>query len=495
MTADRELPTLFQYGEEWTSRWLSASAHLDEEFARATAVELTEDRIKALGPSLGVDLVAVARHTRLAVRRTNLRDGLLAVLFAAGAGCLALMVHGVQAGRPEVLGRSLLGLVGAFAASWGLVLVAEHRARVLALKVIAQGGPPPEELAPPLDPGLEERLREQERANVAPYHEDAERTNPFVGSGERFQEQVWHPIDISTPADAPDGGGKLSIIPFDVLDLHAFVEREMGNIAGLEGLRAAHRLYVRGPMTLHAGKDLLPDRLRPPRAVIPEDMVQAGLARPGLGMRTYLCLERVGDSGRVIVCMHLRARLQHPSLTWEVAGYVVPPLRDTFMRVRTLRLDPFGHWWTLFTSTTGAFLPLLCKVPARLLRRLRDNFLRRWDLWYARWVIGKRHVEYDYGATGSIRAEAAVELEHIEFSDSTDALDFLQRLERGVLTATGQFLEAHHVDTRSFEQAQQAITHNNYNFHGSINGPGIYGDRGTLHLPGGGAPPGRLLGG
>ncbi|WP_327303770.1 hypothetical protein OG730_09185 [Streptomyces sp. NBC_01298] len=488
MTAGRELPTLFQYGEEWTSRWLSASAHLDEEFARATAVELTEDRITALGPSLGVDLVAVARHSRLAVRRTNLRDGLLAVLFAAGTGCLALLVHGAQDRRFEVIGRSLLGLVGMFAAAWVLVLVVERRARVMALKVIAQGGPPPAELAPPLDPVLEERLREQERANVAPYHEDAERTNPFVGSGERFQERVWHPIDISKPADAP-GGGKLDIIPFDVLDLHAFVEREMGSIAGLEGLRAAHRLYVRGPMTLHAGKDLLPDRLRPPRAVIPEDMVQAGLARPGLGMRTYLCLERVGNSGRVIVCMHLRARLQHPSLTWEVAGYIVPPLRDSFMRVRTLRLDPFGRWWTLFTYATGSFLPLLCKVPARLPRRAWVKFLRRWNLGYARWVIGKRHIEYDYGATGSIRAEAAEELEHIEFSDSTDALDFLQRLQRGVLAATEQFLKAHHVDTRSFDQAQRVITHHSYTFQGPINGPGIYGDHGTFNLPGGAPSP------
>ncbi|MFD8983143.1 hypothetical protein [Streptomyces sp. NPDC059564] len=482
MTADRDLPRLLQYGEEWTNRWLSAAAHRDEGFARETAVELTEDRLTALGPSLGVDLVAVARHARLAVRRLNLRDGLLAALFATGLCAAVLLVYRAWLDQP--VGPELLAVVCVLAAAWCLVLITEHRARTLALRVIAPEGPPPEALAPPLDAELESRLRDQERANVLPYHEDAEQTNPFVGSGESLAERVWQPIDISTAATDPSGGDRLTILPFDVVDLHAFVAREMGNIAGLEGLRARNRLYVRGAMTLHAGKELLPDRLRAPRSTIPEGMVEAGLARPGLGMRTYLCLERAGEAGRVIVSMHLRARVQHPSLTWEVAAYVVPPLRKEFLEVRTLRLDPFGHWASLWSFATRRFLPALCKVPVRLWRRGWERVLRVLRLWRSRWVIGKRHVEFDYGATGSVRARAAVELERMEFSDSTDAVDFLQRLQQGVLTATEQFLKAHHIDTASFYRAQQIINHHSYTFHGSVNGQGNnFGAHGTANLP------------
>lgn len=338
MAADRELPGLIQQGEEWTDRWLSAAVHRNEQFARETADELREDRLTALGPSLGVDLVAVARHARVAVRRADLRDGLLAVLLAVWLVPAALLVYGAQLDRP--VGPELLGVLGVLAAAWTLVLVTEHRARTTVYRVIGSNGPPPDRLAPPLDPELEARLYEQARTNVLPYHEPAERTNPFVGSGEMVEDRVWQPIDISTPAKDPVGGGELTIVGFDVVDLHAFVAREMGSIAGLEGLRAGNRLYVRGSMTPHAGKELLPDRLRAPRTSIPEAMVEAGLTRPGLGMRTCLCLEGIGQGGRVIVSMHLRARVQHPRLSWEVTTQVVAPLRDEFLDVRRLRQDP-----------------------------------------------------------------------------------------------------------------------------------------------------------
>ncbi|MER7509302.1 hypothetical protein ABTX82_13215 [Streptomyces lavendulae] len=483
MTVDRGLPGLFQQGEEWTDRWLSAAAHRSEQFARVTAAELTEDRLTALGPSLGVDLVAVARHARAAVRRANLRDGLLAALLVAWAVPAALLVHRARLGQP--VGPQLLGLLGVLAAAWTLVLVTEHRARTMVFRVIDGNGPPPDRLAPPLDPELESRLSEQARTNVLPYHEPAERTNPFVGSGEMVEERVWQPIDISTPAKDPAGGGELPIVGFDVVDLHAFVAREMGDIAGLEGLRARNRLYVRGAMTRHAGKELLPDPLRAPRTTIPEGMVEAGLTRPGLGMRTYLCLEGVGQGGRVIVSMHLRARVQHPRLSWEVTTHVVPPLREEFLDVRRLRQDPFGHWWSLWRLATGEFLPALFKVPARLWRRGRARALRSWRLWRARWAIGKQYEEFDYGADGSIRARAAVSLRLMEFSDTNDAVDFLQRLRQGVLTATEQFLKAHHIDTASFEQAQQVINHHSYTFHGTITGQGFnFGGQGTVHLTG-----------
>ncbi|MCX5375198.1 hypothetical protein [Streptomyces sp. NBC_00091] len=496
MADGRGLPGLVTYGDDATNRLLSAAAHLDEDFARETAVELIEDRLEALGPSLGVDLVAVARHARAAASRADLKDALLTGLLAAVAGGIFLRVYGSVGHRPELLVWSRFAIVGGLLAAWVLVLAAEHRARTLALRVIRDEAAPGE-LAPPLGPAVEAALREQERANAIPYHEGAEQDSPFVGSGRAFQERVWQPIDVSTPAANPSGGEAPDIIPFDVVDLHGFVAEQMGNIAGLEGLRTQDRMYVLGTRVLYAGQTLLPDPLARPRPVVPPEMLRAGLTRPGAGMRTYLCLERAGEGGRVIVSMHLRARLQHPSLTWEVAAYVIPPLRSGFEEARKLRLDPFGRWWTLVAFTTRRFLPALCKAPARLLRRGWERGLRWARLRYWRWVIGRRHIEFDYGATGGIR-ERAGDWERMGFSEQTDAVDFLQRLQQGVLTATERFLKAHNVDTSSFEKAQRVINHHSYTFQGPINGPGNFGAGGTVSMAGspgpspaagGGAPP------
>ncbi|WP_405978018.1 hypothetical protein [Streptomyces sp. NBC_00158] len=489
MADGRALPGLVTYGDDATNRLLSAAAHLDEEFAHGTAVELTEDRLEALGPALGLDLVAVARHARAATRRTLLRDALLTGLLAMLAGGAALRVYASFVHRPDLLlGLSRFALAGGFLGAWLLVLAAEHRARTMALRAIGTKGHPGG-LVPPLAPAVEDALREQERANAVPYHEVAGHDTPFVGSGRAVLERVWQPIDVSTPAADPDGGPAPEIVPFDVVELHEFVAGQMGTIAGLEGLRTQDRLYVLGTRVGYAGPELLPDRLRAPRPVVPQELVRAALARPGAGMRTYLCMERAGEGGRVIVSMHLRARLQHPSLTWELAAYVVPPLREEFEAVRTLRLDPFGRWSTLLATGTRRFPPLLFKAPARLLRRGRQRGLRRGRLWYWRWVIGRRHTEFDYGATGGIR-ERAGDWERMGFTEQTDAVDFFQRLQQGVLTATERFLKAHNVDTSSFEEARQVINHHNYTFQGPVNGAGNFGAGGTVNI----SAPGPLTG-
>ncbi|MFJ3877495.1 hypothetical protein ACIPW5_08570 [Streptomyces sp. NPDC090077] len=497
MADGRALPGLVSYGDDATSRLLSAAAHLDDEFAHATDAELTGDRLAALGPAVGLDLVAVARHARAATRRTLLRDALLTGLLATLACGVGLRVYASATDRPDLLlGISRLALVGGVLGAWLLVLAAEHRARTTALRAARDkgylGG-----LVPPLAPEAEAALREQEEANALPYHQEAGHDSPFVGSGRALMQRVWQPIDVGTPAAGPAGGPPPGIIPFDVAELHDFVAGQMGTIAGLEGLRTQDRLYVLGTRVGYTGPELLPDQLRPPRPVVPQELVRAALARPGAGMRTYLSMERAGEGGRVIVSMHLRARLQPPSLTWEVAAYVLPPLREEFDAVRTLRLDPFGRWSTLLFTGTRRFPGLLFKAPARLLRRGWVRVLRLCRLRYWRWGIGRRHIEFDYGATGGIR-ERAGDWARMGFTEQTDALDCFQRLQQGVLTATERFLKAHNVDTSSFDEARKIINHHNYTFQGPVNGPANFGAGGTVNTsapgpfpaPGGPAPGG-----
>ncbi|MFE2322505.1 hypothetical protein ACFXD5_00990 [Streptomyces sp. NPDC059385] len=481
--AARRLPALAQYRDDTVTRLLCAGAHLDEGHAREVDRELTEDRLKATGLTLGIDLIALARHARAAVLRVEARDRRLAWLCAVGVwAAVPVGLYGLAAGVTGLAYVAAGAVVLAHGAAWGLVHRTESEARAAALAV-AHGADRPMDLAPGVGPEVENRLLEQKRANVVPYTAHAERTNPFVGSGQRLKEMVWQPIDVSRPADDPAGGGKLTIRPFDAVDLHTFVAKEMEHIAGLKGLRARNRLYVMGDHVAHVGSDLLPDRLRRPRAQIPKQLVQAGLVQPGAGMRTYLSLERAGAGGRVIVSMHLRARLQHPSLTWEVAAYGIPPLQARFHRVHGLPVGGFERWWDLFRYATSATGRLLLGAPSRLSRRSSARRRRARDLERLRRDIDRKHLLYDYGAVDSIR-ERVADWKQVGFSDRTDSQDFLQRLQQGVLIATERFLRDHNVDTASYDQAQQVINTTTYNFSGDIHGPGNYGAGGTINQPG-----------
>ncbi|MFD8790548.1 hypothetical protein ACFV1T_07100, partial [Streptomyces vinaceus] len=103
----RQLPALAQYRTDAVTRHLCAGAHLDEGFARDVDAELTEDRLRATGLSLGIDLVALARHGRAAVRRIDVRDRRLAWICGAG----------VWAAVPVLLYALVIG-------AWGLVYTA-----------------------------------------------------------------------------------------------------------------------------------------------------------------------------------------------------------------------------------------------------------------------------------------------------------------------------------------------------------------------------------
>ncbi|MFF4423494.1 hypothetical protein ACFY04_22395 [Streptomyces sp. NPDC001549] len=491
--AARRLPVLAQYRDDAVTRLLCAGAHLDEGFAREVDVELTEDRLRATGLSLGIDLVALARHARASVRRIDRRDRRLAGLCAAGVwAAVPAALYGLVAGLPALALAAAAAFVLAYATAWALVRQAENGARTAALGV-EHGAGRAKDLAPEVGAEVEDRLLEQKRANVVPYTAGAERTNPFVGSGSKIKEMVWQPIDVSRPADDPAGGGKLAIKPFDAVDLHSFVAREMEHIAGLKGLRARNRLYVIGDHVSYVGPDLLPDRLRRPRAQIPRQLVQAGVVQPGAGMRTYLSLERTGEGGRVIVSMHLRARLQHPSLTWEVAAYGIPPLQSRFYRVHELPPGGWERWWDLFRMATTATGPALFGAPGRLVRRAAARGERARSLERLRREIGRRHLRFDYGAVDSLR-ERVADWAQLGFSERTDSQDFLQRLQQGVLIATERFLKDHHVDTSSYDQAQQVINTHTYTFQGDIHASNI-GAHGTVNQGGqaqtSGKPPGQ----
>lgn len=473
----RQVPNLPTYDKDATTRLLCSSVHLDDAFARYAHQELSGDRLTALGLPLGVNLLALARHASRATGRTALRDRRLAWLCAVWWLAVLSVIGGLVSGAPGLAEAAVAVLLLVLGCAWWLVRRAEAQARADALAV-RYSAARPQDLAPEVADEAERRLRGLRRPNMVPYTQSAERQNPFVGSGDKIKETVWQPIDISRPADAP-GGGKATLVPFDAVDLHTYLARELGNLAGLEGLRAQNRLYVLGRQVFYLGDDVLPDRLRPPNSEIPPPLVKAGLLKPGAGMRTYLSLERVGEGGRVIVSMHLRARLQHPSLSWEVAAYCIPPLHARYYGADYVPRDGFERWWSLVRFATSHTWSGLTGAPGRIGRRNAEHKRRARELEKARKEITKKHALYDYGTTDSLR-ERVASWDQLGHSERTDSQDFLHRLQQGVLIATERFLKDHNVDTSSFDQAQQVINTQTYNISGDITGPANIGNNGQI---------------
>ncbi|GGY53170.1 hypothetical protein [Streptomyces tanashiensis] len=481
----RQLPPLPTYRKDAVTRKLCAHVHLDERFARDVDTELTADRMTALGLPLGIHLIALARHARAAVRRSERRDRLLVRLHLAFWAAVVLFLWGLVDGNSVVPWAAAAVALGSLAGAWWTVHAALSGSWRAAQDVY-WGNERPERLADPVEQSAEGRLKALAKANVVPYTAAVARTDPFVGSGTKIKDVVWQPIDVSRPADDPARPGrKLTIVPFDAVDLHTYVAKEMARIAGLEGLRARNRLYVCGDHVQLLPDEFLEQPEGRPRAQIDTDLVRTALVNPGAGMRTFLSLERVSDGGRVIVTMQLRARLHHPSLSWEVLVFVIPPLDAVYSRVDSLPLRGFERTWKLLGATWGSWLSQLGGARGRNSLRRGLAKTRARQLRHQRREIAERQILFDHGATGSIR-DSVSSWDQMLHNDRSDSRDYLHRLQSGVLTATEQFLKDHHVDTSSYDQAVQVISTQTYNISGDIHGSNV-GNNGVVnqHGPGG----------
>ncbi|MFF8904613.1 hypothetical protein [Streptomyces olivaceoviridis] len=234
------------------TRRLSAPVHLDDGSARYVGRMRTGDRLNAIGLSLGIDVVALARHARVATRRRAALDHRLACLQTAVPLALLAGLRGLGNGHRSLGRVSIFGPLGACAIAWTPVRRTRARSRV-----------------------------DLKRANVLPYAGETAHTKPFAGGGDKIKEVVRQPIDIGGPVGAPDGA-KLPMRPFDVVDPHTYGARHMETTSGLQGRRARNRLHVLGS-DAHLIPEPAPDPTRRHRAQTPPTRYHRWTAAPHFG--------------------------------------------------------------------------------------------------------------------------------------------------------------------------------------------------------------------
>ncbi|MDV5143731.1 hypothetical protein R1T08_05430 [Streptomyces sp. SBC-4] len=468
-----------QYHDDDATRLMCGYAYLNTTFTNAVLQDLVSERLRAHGLPLGIDLVALVRHARVARRLQAIRDALLTacllvVLFALVAALSALIGPEEDPGeRLGACGRlAAYGLLGATLVTFVATAVCRREARR-----VHRGKGAPREGAPAVGSRIEEELDERDETNVVPYGTSGEKELPFVGSGVKIGETVWPGIAVGRPAQ-DNQGADLTMTPFSAADLHTRLIERLADTSGVEELRARNRLYVQGHQAHDLGAELLPDPLRRPRTHIDPALVEAGIAEKDRVMRTYLALDVVGAGGAYVVTMFVRARLSRSLLSWEVSAYVLPPLHTVFHMVSHLPRGWLEEVWKLFAITLSGLWKLLSRAPARLFRRGTQGARNVCRLWWDRRRITHRKGHFDYGTVGSVRAWAA-DLDRLDYLQRMDVLDTFQRLQQGVLLATEQFLKDHNVDTSDFERARTLITHYSYTFKGAVVGQNIFGNSGT----------------
>jgi hypothetical protein len=466
-----------QFDDE-TTRLLCASARLDPRFARDVLGSIAAQPYRAIAPSYGVDLVALARHAARSRRgyfRRNLTHTVLLLvgLVALGAAFLS--------SRSGVVLLVVAGVIAVLA--WTVQFTDLWIARREALQLVERDEDPAS-LAPPIDPHLERRLAKLHHTNVVVY--DTNQHYPFLGSGWRVGGWAIPPVDI-TKAAADDHGGKREITSFDAVDLHAHLAKVV-RARGPAGVHVSNRLYLRGPAAQYI-RGVLGGRLGQPQPIVDSAVIESALREPQSTIQTYLCLEKITFGGQLAVSMFVHAVLDQNLLTVMADSFFLPPLRWKFWAVLRLPRRRSLIIAKTLANAAGAAPHDFFAAPGALIRHGLRKVKRRYRLVRDTYRIRHRR-GFDYGAGNSIREDAADfdEARHVHIANEER---YFRVLQRQVVDAVLEFLASNNVDISELRKHQSDILNATfYNFYGAMHGRGhIFGNHGQQISNPPGPPP------
>lgn len=465
------------------TRYLCQAVHVHEPL-RSFVIDLVVDHnVQAVCPAFGVDLVAVSRHAVAARRRERTQEKALTVLRSA---IVVAVVAAVWLTAWNFRGRDtdttallvacalVLLMVGL---AWGALFWRVRADALSALTAIASRDLRSD--FPPLAPELEDLLDRTGEANVIVYANG--QGDPFVGSGTRLD--VWNigPIDIV--GAETDGGDRKPPEEFAASDLHDHLLVNMPK-RGFRGLKAFNRLYVRGDFVAHV-PDLLPRKDAAPSTAVSDERLRCYADDPTMFARTYVCFQQTTSDDRLVVSMHVRAKLDDNLLSLESTIFVLPPVSRAFIPTSRFITDGRpGAIRDAMKAASRAVLPVLLGQPTKITPK--DVFRRRAGTKHAR-VIRDIHRGYrhDYGAATSLREAVGYDLR--QHHDRADVIDCAKRLRRRLIRTVEDFLEERGVDTSDFREQGKIInnTHINYDI-GSVTATNsIVGSHGQVNNVGG----------
>ncbi|MGW1359922.1 hypothetical protein ACWHLZ_20800 [Streptomyces chartreusis] len=489
--AAEEHPRLPEAAQDAVTRAMCFAVHLNREFRDQVGEHTLPTGRKAGCPSAGVDMVAVWRHSRLA--RDRWQSAALCLNTLQVVLGLSLAVTVFAASAPLYLSAQWLW-TGAAAIVASAAAIRHGRAIVHATvrDTVETATRLRQTDVPPLpcvteqsekDSEDERRIEEIEDADMIVF--SSRSATPFIGSGIPVEAVVMQPVDIHRGA----GDQNVEPLPFDAHHVHDYLMDHLPS-RGLDSVAPRQRLFIRGDAIAATARSPWEDREKPPPSKVSPEWVKEGVDRPTGRARTYVCLERRLNGGRLVVSMFVRVAREGNMLSLEIATYVLPGLDPRRVRLddpfRTYfdgNLDPLpGHTVdTACRRITGQLLTRYLTTgswdaPPKADENERDDDTAQEteagsDEQARSAEVRKKETEeiersaalgeraYDFGAETSLR-EWAAHPYMADYFEILDTRDCLQRMQRSVIDCLDDFLTERHVDTSEFRVRRDQIINN-----------------------------------
>jgi hypothetical protein len=419
-----------------TTRYLCAAVQLDSGLATRVIDEVLEEDLKAPPSSPDVDLGPVIRHALAARSRQLVRDVLLTVL-------LLVALWALLTSRGTAL---LLVLLLAWAVLSGEQVIATYG-------VVARDLRPetfdPDSAPDPADVRMRQRLSDLAVAaegNVTVYDGFV----PFVGCGEPVS--AWSfALDVRRPAEGR------TCESFGGPEVHAAVLRDLGHL-DVPGLHVEERVFIDGA-DIRGDTRFLPEVLAPPLTAVPSDLLRGLVEHPEDSARPYICAQVVGWKGQLVLSTFVRLVATTQHLFVEVSSSLLAPVRVEYQEVDRLQTRPAPQQLARIVRRS------LLRTPARLLLAPRTLSGALWApvTRNRRQAQQRRQVtqtsSFRYGASSSPR-EWVADKNYQRYFQRLDRDMHEKVVERTVLSAVVDFLDAKGIDTGELVQRQTTILNN-----------------------------------
>jgi hypothetical protein len=433
----------------WTeaTRLMCAAAYVDPTFANEVIEEIVEEDFRAMHAPPGVDVGCVVRHCLAARQRHYARDVALAALGA-------ILVVLVLLASGYLVSLVWLGLLIA----WAIVALDMWTGTY---QVVAKALHPrtfsPADAPPVSDPVLGPRaveLAERQGGNVTVYSG----FGPFAGSG--FEIDGWSfVIDLRRGKD--DVGTRRRPTSVGVTELYDTLERSLRGL-GRRNLTIEDRLYVHGT-DIREDRELLPAVVGRPVSRVPGNVIQRYLAHPTQRVRHYKCVRVVDWGGELVLSLFVRCSIHNGRLFCETSAFLLTPLTQRFHHIDGVHAQAGAKVVLALARRALRATPgLWLRSPATFVRpfgRMRRHARARRQ--------AERDPLFDYGAPSTV-LERARSQHYARYFQRLDKEMYGKLLERTILDAIVEVLDAHDVDTSELADRRSTIINHGLMVGGSV---------------------------
>jgi len=418
------------------TRLLSAAAFSNSS-VRGAILEWILERNRSTPPEIGIDLELVARVAAYAEHRDRNHELALAALATVAAiGLVFVPITFV-----------------AFVAAAVLVFLKRARERTQMLERFDRD----HFAKADVERLFTKELTARQRSAVPPAATNLtvySGFSPFVGMG--LEMGGW---SFAIAADKPkDDFRSTSPLAVSVAELNSAVTDRLAKL-NLPDLDQRDHFFMHGAdVTEHPF--LLPNKYARPVSVLPPELQKRCSFGNDPHVRHYRWI-RVSDwAGDVAVSCFLRCYMRGPTLFVEFKRHLLTPLRDTIRKIDDLA--PLS-----FTGIVGEALLSVFIAPFAMLGATLAIIARVQKWWDEIWDISGRErrkaidrtARWDYGATTTIRQTYASG-EYTRYFQWADTDSYQKTLEREILGALVDFLDARGVDTSDLRERSSTILNN-----------------------------------